>query len=477
MLIAGQWVDAADGETSATHDPCCGETIASVPTATEADVERAVVAANAALVDPEWARMDGSARGRMLNKMAQVTYASAKQLATVESQNNGKTFREALGEINFAAWTLEYFAGWADKIEGETVPVPGARLNYTLRQPLGATVHIVPWNFPLQLAIRSIAPALAAGCSVIAKPASLTPLSLLAWCEALEQAEAMPPAAALQVVTGPGGRIGAQLAGHTDIDGIVLTGGVPTGQLVMAAAAANLTPVTLELGGKGANIVFADADIGRAAKAICYGIWMNAGQMCWAGSRLIVHSDVHADLLAAIETEIDTWPLGPGLSRGVRIGSMVSKEHRSSVLETLEKGLAEGGTLVRGGGCPGGELEAGAFMEPTIVNDVDPSSVLFTEELFGPVLAVTAFNDEKEAVRLANDTEFGLLNGIWTNHLGRAHQVAAALQCGMVNINEYPVTFPMTAFTGWKRSGIGVEQSRHALSFYSRVKNITVNLR
>jgi aldehyde dehydrogenase (NAD+) len=477
MLIAGEWISSEDGSTSTVIDPSCGEEIAAVPTATESCVERAVGAANAAILNPEWSRMDGSARGRLLNKMAAVTYSSSKDLATIESQNNGKTFREALGEIRYAAWTLEYYAGWADKIEGETIPVPGPRLNYTLRQPLGTTVHIIPWNFPLQLAIRSIAPALAAGCSVIAKPASLTPLSLLAWCRALDEADSLPPASVLQVITGPGGRIGAQLAGHPDIDGVVLTGGVPTGQRVMVAAAENLTPITLELGGKGANIVFSDADIGRAAKAICYGIWMNAGQMCWAGSRLIVHQDVHADLLEAISTEIETWTLGPGLSKGVRIGSMVSKEHRASVLKILETGLATGGTLIRGGGCPGGELESGAFMEPTIVDEVPSDNVLFTEELFGPVLAVTTFAEDKEAIMLANKSEFGLLNGIWTNQLGRAHMVAAALECGMVNINEYPVTFPMTAFTGWKKSGIGIEQSKDALRFYSRLKNVTINLR
>ncbi len=477
MLIAGEWVAASDGATSEALDPSCGDSIATVPQASALDVERAVAAANASLSDPAWQRMDGSERGRLLNRMAQATYANAKTLATLESRNNGKTFREALGEIRYAGWTLEYFAGWADKIEGATIPVPGARLNYTLRQPLGATAHIVPWNFPLQLAIRSIAPALAAGCSVVAKPASLTPLSLLAWCEALEESEAMPPAAALQVVTGPGGRIGAQLSGHSDIDGIVLTGGVPTGQRVMASAADNLTPITLELGGKGANVVFSDADVGRAAKAICWGIWMNAGQMCWAGSRLIVHADVHDDLLTAIKAEIDGWQIGPGLSDGVRIGSMVSVDHRQSVLDLLEDGLAQGGTLVRGGGFPEGDLSGGAYMEPTIVDEVDPAGILFQEELFGPVLAVTTFEDDKEAIRLANDTEFGLLNGIWTNDLGRAHRVAAALDCGMVNINEYPVTFPMTAFTGWKRSGIGIEQSKDALEFYTRVKNVTVNLR
>ena len=234
----------------------------------------------------EWASMDPAQRGRILQKMANATYANAKMLAEIESTNNGKTFREALSEIRYGAWTLEYFAGLSDKIEGKTIPVPGNRLNYTLRQPLGVTAHIIPWNFPLQLALRSIAPALAAGCTVIAKPASWTPLSLLAWLESIQDAETGLPENVIQVITGSGSMIGDAIAGSPMVDGIVITGGVDTGKSVMAKASENLTPVTLELGGKGANVVFSDANIKYCAKAVCFGIFMNAGQMCWAGSRI-----------------------------------------------------------------------------------------------------------------------------------------------------------------------------------------------
>jgi aldehyde dehydrogenase (NAD+) len=473
MFIAGEWCDAEDGATAEVIDPSCNEVIATTPKATIADVDRCVTASRAALSNKSWALIDPAERGRILQRMAQATYANAKTLAALESQNNGKTFREALSEIRYGAWTLEYFAGLADKVEGSTIPVPGNRLNYSLRQPLGVTVHIVPWNFPLQLALRSIAPAIASGCTVIAKPASWTPLSLIAWLKAMQEAEVGLPDDVIQVITGSGGLIGDALAGHSGVDGIVLTGGVSTGQAVMAKASENLTPVTLELGGKGANVVFADANLGFCAKAICYGIFMNAGQMCWAGSRLIVHEDVHDELVEAIVAEISKWKVGPGMEEGVRMGSLVHRSHRDEVLSLLEKGLEHGGKVVLGGNALLGD---GAFMEATVVIDVDIDNPLFNEELFGPVLAVSKFSEDKEALIMANNSEFGLLNGVWTNDLSRAHKMARDLQSGMVSINEYPITFPQTAFTGWKKSGIGVEQSQDAMRFYTKVKNVNVKL-
>ncbi|MEK9695121.1 MAG: aldehyde dehydrogenase family protein [Candidatus Poseidoniales archaeon] len=473
MYISGGWRPSSNGEKSEVINPATSEVIATIPMASPEDVEQCIAASRAAFQSKEWALMDPAERGRMLNRMAQATYAQAKHLAALESTNNGKTFREALSEIRYGAWTFEYFAGLTDKIEGATIPVPGSRLNYTLRQPLGVTAHIVPWNFPLQLALRSIAPALAAGCTVIAKPASWTPLSLLAWLKAMQDAEVGLPENVVQIITGSGSKIGQQLSSHKDVDGIVLTGGVPTGKQVMAAASENLTPITLELGGKGANIVFEDANLKYAAKAICFGIFMNAGQMCWAGSRLLVHESIHDDLVQAVCDEISTWKVGPGMEEGVRMGSLVHTSHRDEVLEKLANGLAEGGEVVLGGSAIEGD---GCFMEPTVVTGVKPEHFLFQDELFGPVLAVTTFSEDKEALAMANDTEFGLLNGVWTNQLSRAHKFARDLQCGMVSINEFPITFPQTAFTGWKQSGIGVEQSQEALRFYTRVKNVNVKL-
>ena len=473
MYIAGEWVNSSDSKFSDAINPATGEVIAKIPKATTQDVERCLAASKSAFNDSAWKNIDPAQRGRILNKMAAATYQAAKDLAKIESENNGKTFREALSEIRYGAWTLEYFAGLADKIEGSTIPVPGNRLNYTLRQPLGVTAHIIPWNFPLQLALRSIAPALASGCTVIAKPASWTPLSLLGWMKVIDEAEVGLPKGVLQVITGSGGLIGDALAGHADVDGIVLTGGVPTGKTVMSKASENLTPVTLELGGKGANIVFPDANLKYAAKAICFGIFMNAGQMCWAGSRLLVHEDVHDQLVEAVVAEVAKWKVGPGLEEGVRIGSLVHEAHRQEVLEKLSNGLEQGGSVVCGGKAVEG---TGAFMEATVVTDVSKDNLLFHDELFGPVLSVTKFTTQEEALSLANDSQFGLLNGIWTNDLSRAHNIARDLQSGMVSINEYPITFPQTAFTGWKQSGIGIEQSKDALRFYTKVKNVNIKL-
>lgn len=473
MLLAGEWRTTA--EADAVHDPATGQVIAHVPRGTRDDVDTAVAASRAAFESKEWKGMDPAQRARILQKLAALTNQHAKDLALTESRNNGKTIKEAMGDVRFAAWSLEYFAGWSDKVEGRTIPVPGDRLDYTLQQPLGVTAHIVPWNFPLQLAVRSIAPALAAGCTVIAKPASLTPLSLLQWAKLAE--EAGLPKGVLQVLTGPGGDVGGRLAAHPDVDGVTLTGSVQTGVQVMKAAAENVTPVTLELGGKGAHVVLPDADLKKAAKGICFGIFMNAGQMCWAGSRLLVHESVHDALVDAVAAEAKAWKIGPGTEDGVRIGSMVSQGQRKSVLGLVQKGLDQGAKAKLGGKAPDdAKLAAGAFVEPTILTGVEAKSPVWREEIFGPVLSVMPFSSADEALKLANDSDFGLLNGVWTKDLSAAHRLARDLQCGMVSVNEYPVTFPQTPFTGWKKSGIGAEQGRDAMAFYTRTKNVNVNL-
>lgn len=473
MLLAGEWKTTAQSDP--VLDPATGQTIAHVPRGTRDDVDAAVAASRTAFESKEWKGMDPAQRARILQKLAGLTNAHAKDLALTESRNNGKTIKEAMGDVRFAAWSLEYFAGWSDKVEGSTIPVPGDRLGYTLRQPLGVTAHIVPWNFPLQLAVRSIAPALAAGCTVIAKPASLTPLSLLQWAKLAE--EAGLPKGVLQVLTGPGGDVGGRLASHPDVDGVTLTGSVQTGVQVMKAAAENITPVTLELGGKGAHVVMPDADLKKAAKGICFGIFMNAGQMCWAGSRLLVHESVHDALVEAVAAEAKAWKIGPGTEDGVRVGSMVSQGQRKSVLGLVQKGLDQGATAKLGGKAPADpKLAAGAFVEPTILTGVEASSPVWKEEIFGPVLSVMPFASADDALKLANDSDFGLLNGVWTKDLATAHRFARDLECGMVSVNEYPVTFPQTPFTGWKKSGIGAEQGKDAMAFYTRAKNVNIYL-
>ncbi len=364
MYIGGEWRPSSSGETHTLYNPATGEKLASVPYASKEDADVAIQTAKSVLDDEKWKRMDPSRRGLLLRTLAKLTYDHAKELALIESQNNGKTFRDAMGDVRFAAATLDYYAGWCDKIEGRTIPVAGDRLDYTLRQPLGATLHIIPWNFPLQLAIRSIAPALAAGCSVIAKPASLTPLSLLRWAKFAE--EAGVPKGVLQVITGSGSKIGDYLVRSPEVDGISVTGSVETGASVMKAAADNITPVTLELGGKGANVVLPDANLKRAAKGICFGIFWNAGQMCWAGARLIAHEEIASELTDLVKEEVSKWKIGVGTEEGVRIGSLVSQEQREIVLSYVRKGLDSGAKLVMGGEPPKAEpLQRGAFLEPT----------------------------------------------------------------------------------------------------------------
>ncbi len=472
MYLNNEWVDAEDEKTMGVLNPATGETIAKVPSASVSDVEKAVRYSNEAFYGDDWHNMDASSRGRLLYRLAQITYEHAKELALIESQNNGKTFRDALGDVRFAAQTLEYYAGWADKIEGTTIPVPGERLNYTLRQPLGVTAHIIPWNFPFQLGIRSIAPALATGCTVIAKPASLTPLSILEWIKLIEVAKL--PKGVLQVITGSGRVVGDSLVRSPDINGVSLTGSVETGINVMKAAAENITPITLELGGKGANIVMANSNLKRAVKGVAFGIFWNAGQMCWAGSRLLVEESVHDKFMNMLQEEVKKWSIGVGTNEGVRIGSMVSLDQRSSVLEYIDKG-AESGAEILIGGKPPEHLKNGAFLEPTILSNVEKENVVFQEEIFGPVLTATQFTSVEEAITLANSTNFGLLNGVWTNELKLAHIFARDLDSGMVSVNEYPVTFPQTPFSGWKKSGIGMEQGKYALDYFSRTKNVNIN--
>ncbi len=474
MLIDGAWVDGGAG-WRASLDPATNEPIADVASASPEDAARAVAAAKRALADAAWRRMDPSDRGRLVARLAALLRRDLDDVARTESLDNGKTLREAKGDASFAAWTLEYFAGLADKVEGAVIPVPGNRLNYTRREPLGVTVHIVPWNYPLQLGVRSIAPALAAGNTVIVKPASETPLSMLRFAKLVE--EAGFPKGVFNVVTGSGAVVGPALAGHPDVDGVVLTGSVPTGQEVLKAAARNVTPVTLELGGKSPNVVFADADIEKAAKGAAFGIFMNAGQMCWAGSRLLVHESVHDALVEKLVAFARTWKIGPGLEKDSRLGPLVSKDHLAKVMGYVDVGAREGATLTMGGRRPQAPaLAHGNFLEPTVFTDVAPKMRIAQEEIFGPVLSVIKFGSDDEALAIANDVEFGLYAGVWTKDLSRAHRFAAELEAGMVSVNEYPVTFPQSPFGGFKASGIGSEQGLTAMHFYTRQKSVILNL-
>lgn len=473
MYIDGQWVAASDGKTRPSVNPFDQSVVAQVPLATEEDARRALAAAQRAFRDPAWARMDPAERGRLLRKIAALIVERADEIARTESTDNGKPLREAKGDVLFAAQTFEYYAGLTDKLEGATIPVPGARLNYTRREPLGVTIHILPWNFPFQLGCRSVAPALAAGNTVVAKPASETPLSFLKLAKAMEDAGV--PKGVFNVVTGSGADLGPVLVGARETAGVVVTGSVPTGMEVLKEAAQKIVPVTLELGGKSPNIVFPDANLDKAVKGAGFGIFMNAGQMCWAGSRLLVHESVHDAFVAKLVDFAGTWKLGNPFEKDTRMGPLVSMKHRETVLNYIAIGEKEGARLALDGRkapAPAG----GAFLGPTIFTEVDAKMRIFREEIFGPVLAVTRFSSDDEALALANAVDFGLYAGVWTRDLNRAHRFAAELESGQIAVNEYPVTFPQTPFGGFKQSGIGHEQGLGAMHFYTRIKSVIVNL-
>ncbi|MFQ5985866.1 MAG: aldehyde dehydrogenase family protein, partial [Thermoplasmata archaeon] len=342
-------------------------------------------------------------------------------------------------------------------------------------EPLGVTAHIVPWNYPLVLGSRGISPALAAGNTAVVKPSSAAPLTNLRLAELAK--EAGLPNGVLNVVSGSGRETGQALAGHPEIDGITFTGSVDTGRAIMRAAAEHIVPVILELGGKCPNVVMEDADLARAQRGAVRGIFTNAGQMCWAGSRLLLPASEQDAFLRELKAEADSLVVGPGSAKESQMGPLISPEQEGQVLKYIELGRAEGATLLAGGGkVEEGALAKGNFVRPTVFTEVTPDMTIAREEIFGPVLSVLAFEDEEEAIQIANDTGFGLCAGVWTRDLARAHRMAARLQAGIVSVNEYPITFPQTPFGGYKESGIGREQGLDAVYHYSRVKNVLINL-
>ncbi len=475
LFIGGQEVPGHRGDRQVLYDPATNHPLGRVAVAGVEDARAAMESAERAFRESPWARDDGARRGKALGRLASALEADLESFARLETENMGKPLRESRGDIGYVVRTLEYFAGLADKVEGETIPVPGARFDYTIPEPLGVTVHIAPWNYPLLLAIRSVAPALAAGNSVVLKPASLTPLTALRFAR-LAKAAGVPDGI-LNVVPGPGREVGEALAQDARCRSITFTGSGEVGARIAEIAAHRLVPVTLELGGKGPVVVFADADLDRATKGIGYGIFQNAGQMCWASSRLIVHESVRETVLERVRAIAEKLRLGPGLAEGVEMGPLVSREQVERVLGFVEEARGDGAKLLTGGSrVTEGELSRGNFVRPTVLTELPASSRALREEIFGPVLSVLSFSDPEEAIRLANDTPYGLLGTLWTRDLGTAHTVARRIDCGMIVVNEAPLTYPQSPFGGMKGSGLGFEQGRRAIAAYMRRKNVLVNL-
>lgn len=475
LYIGGQEIPGSSGAHRTLLNPATNEPLTATALATKEDARHAMEVAQAAFDKPGWSGEDGAKRAKALFRLAQRLEETADRFAELESLNQGKPLREAKGDIAFVVRTLEYMAGRADKIEGETVPVPGARLDYTLREPLGVTVHIAPWNFPLVLAMRSVAPALAAGNSVVLKPATLTPLTALELAK-LAGAAGIPEGI-FNVVVGAGADVGEALIADPRCRAVSFTGSLEVGKRIALLAAERMVPVTLELGGKGPALVFPDADLDRAAKGVGWGVFGNAGQMCWAGSRLLVHASVHDELLAKMRTFAEKLKVGPGTEPGVEMGPLVSAEQKERVRGYVEEAERSGAQVVAGARpYSDGPLARGNFHPPTVLDGVAPDARVVREEVFGPVLSVQSFRDAEEAIRLANDTTYGLLASVWTKDLATAHHVAARLQSGMVTVNDPPATFPQTPFAGYKESGLGFEQGSRAVEFYTRRKNVMVNV-
>lgn len=449
------------------RDPSTGEAIAEVADAGPSGIDEAVDVAREA--DDEWSSIDTDERGRILRAIADEMREASERLVRIESAETGRP--EFLSQIMVegAAAYFDYYAGVTDKLEGETIPVPGDHVDFTVREPLGVTGHVVPWNAALKLGTRSIAPALACGNTAVAKPAPEAPLSMLEFGRLA--AEAGLPDGVLNVVPGDGPNTGAALTGHDRLDGLSFTGSRSTGKRVMQAAAENVVPVTLELGGKSPNIVFPDADLDAAAEGTVKA-FLNAGQICYAPTRVFVHESIYDRFTERIVRGTERMAGGTGGGPS-KVGPLITQEALDRVAGYVDDAIEGGGTILTGGEVADGP---GYFFEPTIIEGVDDDAPISCEEVFGPVLTVYSFGSESEAVGRANDTEYGLYGVVWTKDVDRAHRVVGELEAGTVVVNDFPVTYPQAPFGGYKQSGIGREHGLRTLEHYTRVKNVAITV-
>jgi acyl-CoA reductase-like NAD-dependent aldehyde dehydrogenase len=475
LFIGGEWIDAAGSKRFETQFPATGEVIAEIAEADASDVDRAVAAARAAFRDAKWRRMDAAERGNILWRMADIMERRADALTRLEVLDNGKPIREAKIDIRQSIDALRYYAGWATKLQGDTLPVRGNYLNYTLREPVGVVGAIIPWNFPLLMAVWKIAPALACGNTVVLKPAEQTPLTALELAAIAK--EAGLPAGVLNVVPGFGETAGAALVQHADVDKVAFTGSTAVGRIIMRNAAETLKKVSLELGGKSPNIVLQDADIEAAARGALSGIFYNTGQCCTAGSRLLVHETVKDELLAKLVDKVKQMKPADPLDPKTRMGPLISSEQMERVLGYIDKGRAEGAQILVGGerGMYDGS-KRGYWVMPTVFDAVQPSHTIAREEIFGPVLAVMTFKDDEEAIRLANESIYGLAAGVWTRDIKTAHRFARDLEAGTVWVNTYHPGDAASPFGGYKQSGFGRELGQYSLDLYTQIKSVWVDL-
>jgi phenylacetaldehyde dehydrogenase len=478
LFINGKWVEAASRLTFPTYNPATGEVLSQAAEGDKADVDAAVKAAREAFDHGPWSKLTASERGRMIWKLADLLEENLDELATLESLDNGKQLGIArAADLPLAIDMFRYMAGWTTKIEGNTIPIsvpytPGARYHaYTLREPVGVVGQIIPWNFPLLMAAWKIAPALAAGCTVVLKPAEQTPLTAIRLGELIQEA-GFPPGV-VNIVTGFGETAGAALAAHPLVDKIAFTGSTEVGKLIVHAATGNLKKVTLELGGKSPNIIMKDADLEVAIPGAASAIFFNHGQCCCAGSRLYVHKSQFDKVVEGITNEAKKICVGPGWEPASQLGPLVSEEQLSRVKGYIDAGLAEGACALTGGKQIG---EKGYFVEPTVLVNTNKNMKVVREEIFGPVVAAMPYSDIDELIDQANDSNYGLAAGIWTTNVSKAHELAAAMRAGTVWVNCYNIFDAALPFGGYKESGWGREMGHNAIDAYTETKSVCLKV-